>query len=133
MACKRATCYRSSYGRCYQKHRLWRDDTVKLDREKGVYTEPSLLRLINHKGKYYNVLGPHICQPSPHRTSLFLQAEISKSGKTFAAKHAEATFVAGHSPAVVVKSVAEIRALAKKQYGRDPSTIKFLAMFCPII
>lgn len=41
--------------------------------------------------------------------------------------------MAGHSPAVVAKNVAEIRALAKEQFNRDPASIKFLAMFCPII
>ncbi|KAM5358358.1 hypothetical protein ACJZ2D_015343 [Fusarium nematophilum] len=111
----------------------WRDDAVKLDREKGVYTDPSLVRLINHTGKYYTVPGPHICQPSPQRTPLILQAGTSKAGKNFAAKHAEAIFVAGHIPAVVAKNIAEIRTLAKQQFNRDPSTIKFLAMFCPII
>jgi len=62
-----------------------------------------------------------------------MQAGTSKAGKIFAAKNAEAIFVAGHSPSVVAKSIAEIRALAKEEYGRDPSSIKFLAMFCPII
>jgi FMN-dependent oxidoreductase (nitrilotriacetate monooxygenase family) len=111
----------------------WRDDAVKLDREKGIYTDPSLVRLINHEGKYYNVPGPHICQPSPQRTPVILQAGTSKAGKNFAAKHAEAIFVAGHSPVTVAKNVAEIRTLAKEQFGRDPKTIKFLALFCPII
>lgn len=106
---------------------------MKLDREKGIYTDPALVRLINHTGKYYNVPGPHICQPSPQRTPVILQAGTSRAGKNFAAKHAEAIFVAGHSPAVVAKNVAEIRALAKEQFNRDPSTIKFLALLCPII
>lgn len=62
-----------------------------------------------------------------------MQAGTSKSGKAFSAKHAEAIFVAGHSPSVVAKNVAEIRAQARDEYGRDPSTVKFLAMLCPII
>lgn len=62
-----------------------------------------------------------------------MQAGTSKAGKAFAAKNAEAIFVAGHSPSVVAKNITEIRAMAKDEYGRDPSTIKFLAMFCPII
>jgi FMN-dependent oxidoreductase (nitrilotriacetate monooxygenase family) len=111
----------------------WRDDAVVRDRERGVYTEPSRVRLINHSGKYYTVPGPHICQPSPQRTPLILQAGTSKAGKTFAAQHAEAIFVAGHSPAVVAKNIAEIRDLAKTQFGRDPQSLKFLAMFCPVL
>lgn len=91
------------------------------------------MRLINHAGKYYTVPGPHICQPSPQRTPVILQAGTSRAGKDFAAKHAEAIFVAGHSPAVVAKNVAEVRALARDRFGRDPASIKFLAMLCPII
>jgi FMN-dependent oxidoreductase (nitrilotriacetate monooxygenase family) len=111
----------------------WRDDAVRLDRRAGVYTDPALVRKIDHVGKYYTVPGPHICQPSPQRTPVIMQAGTSKAGKTFAAKNAEAIFVAGHSPAVVAKNIAEIRTLAKTEYGRDPSSIKFLAMFCPIL
>jgi alkanesulfonate monooxygenase SsuD/methylene tetrahydromethanopterin reductase-like flavin-dependent oxidoreductase (luciferase family) len=62
-----------------------------------------------------------------------MQAGTSKAGKAFAARNAEAIFVAGHSPVVVAKNIAEIRLAAKEQYNRDPSTIKFLALLCPII
>lgn len=111
----------------------WRSDAVVLDRQRGVYAEPSRIRQINHQGKYFEVPGPHLCQPSPQRTPLILQAGTSKAGKTFAAQHAEAIFVGGHSPSVVKKNIAEIREMAKTQFGRDPQTIKFLALLCPIL
>jgi alkanesulfonate monooxygenase SsuD/methylene tetrahydromethanopterin reductase-like flavin-dependent oxidoreductase (luciferase family) len=111
----------------------WRDDAVKLDRKAGVYTDPALVRQINHKGKYYEVPGPHICQPSPQRTPVLLQAGTSKAGKAFASQHAEAIFVAGHSPSVVKKNIAEIRTQAWDVYGRAPQSIKFLALICPIL
>lgn len=66
----------------------WRDDAVQLDREKGVYTSPELVRQINHEGKFFTVPGPHIVQPSPQRTPLLLQAGTSRAGKVFAAQHA---------------------------------------------
>ncbi|KAF2667821.1 putative xenobiotic compound monooxygenase, DszA family [Microthyrium microscopicum] len=111
----------------------WRDDAVRLDRKKGIYTDPKLIREINHVGKYYEVPGPHICQPSPQRTPLLLQAGTSKAGKNFAAQHAEAIFVAGHSPSVVAKNVKEIRDLAFTQYGRKREDLKFLALICPVV
>lgn len=104
-----------------------------LDRERGVFTDPSRVRTIDHQGKYYTVPGPHICQPSPQRTPLILQAGTSRAGKTFAAQHAEAIFVGGHSPATVAKNIAEIRQLAQTEFRRDPRSLKFLAMFCPIL
>lgn len=111
----------------------WRSDAVVLDKERGIYTDPSRIREINHEGKYFNVPGPHICQPSRQRTPVILQAGTSKAGKTFASQHAEAIFVAGMSPASIAKNIAEIRETAKMQFGRDPQSIKFLALLCPVL
>ncbi|KAG7113237.1 Dimethyl-sulfide monooxygenase like protein [Verticillium longisporum] len=111
----------------------WRDDAVKLNRETGIYTDPKLVRTIDHVGKFYQVTGPHICEPSPQRTPVILQAGTSRAGKAFAAKNAEAIFVAGHSPSVIANNIAEIRAAARDEYGRDPASIKFLALLCPVI
>ena len=110
----------------------WRSDAVKLDQKTGIYTDPTLVREINHEGKYFQVPGPHFCQPSPQRTPVIMQAGTSKAGKSFAAKHAEGIFVSAHSPAAVAKSISEIREQAAK-LGRDPANIKFLAKFCPIL
>lgn len=111
----------------------WRDDAVKLDRERGIYTDPELVRQINHQGKYFTVPGPHLVDPSPQRTPLLLQAGASKAGKAFAAQHAEAIFTSAHAPSVCKKNIAEIRQLARDQFGRDPSRIKVLALVTPII
>lgn len=111
----------------------WRDDAVKLNPKTQTYTDPSLVRTINHTGKYFNVPGPHICQPSPQRTPLILQAGTSSAGKAFAAKNAEAIFVAGHSPSTIAKNIADIRTQARTLFNRDPNSIKFLTLFCPIL
>ncbi|KAM3441242.1 hypothetical protein MY4824_001693 [Beauveria thailandica] len=111
----------------------WRDDAVTLDRERGVYTNPDLVRQINHKGKYYAVPGPHIVHPSPQRTPLLLQAGASKSGKLFAAQHAEAIFTSAHAPEACRRNIAEIRQTAQDVFGRDPRSIKVLALVTPIL
>lgn len=111
----------------------WRDDAVVRDVERNVYTEPSRVRAINHVGKYFRVPGPHICQPSPQRTPLLMQAGTSKAGKQFAARNAEAIFVAGHSPSVIAPNIAEIRELAATEFKRDPNHLKFLALLTPVL
>ena len=111
----------------------WRDDAVKLDRKSGAYTQPDLVRQIDHNGRFFNVPGPHLCQPSPQRTPLLLQAGTSRAGKQFAAQHAEAVFVSAHAPAVCAKNIAELRQLAKTEFGRDPTSIKVLALVTPIL
>ena len=106
---------------------------MKRDRETGVYTAPDLVREINHNGQFFRVPGPHICQPSPQRTPLLLQAGTSRAGKQFAAQHAEAVFLSAHAPAVCAKNIAELRQIAKDEFGRDPANIKTLALVTPIL
>ncbi|KAK7955639.1 Nitrilotriacetate monooxygenase component A/pristinamycin IIA synthase subunit A [Apiospora aurea] len=66
----------------------WRDDAVQRDAARGVYTDPKLVRRIDHAGPFFT------------------------SGKQFAAQHAEAVFVSAHAPAVCAASIAEIRQAA---------------------
>ncbi|KAK3673944.1 hypothetical protein LTR78_006146 [Recurvomyces mirabilis] len=110
----------------------WRTDAVELNRKTGVYTDPTLVREINHQGKYFQIPGPHFCQYSPQPTPVIMQAGTSRAGKIFASKHGEAIFVSAHSPTAVAKSIADIRQQAAER-GRDPASIKFLAKFCPIL
>ncbi|KIX95553.1 uncharacterized protein Z520_08673 [Fonsecaea multimorphosa CBS 102226] len=111
----------------------WRDDAVKLDRKTGTYTDPALVREINHQGKFFTVPGPHICSPSPQRTPLLLQAGTSSKGKEFAAQHAEAIFVSAHTPEACAASIADVRRLARDKFHRDPASIKVLALVTPIL
>ena len=46
----------------------WRDDAVLQDIEKAQYAVPERVRQIHHKGQYFKVPGPHLCEPSPQRT-----------------------------------------------------------------
>lgn len=121
----------------------WADDAVAHDLTKklgphgtsseAIYTRPDRVRQIDHKGTYFeSVPGPHICEPSPQRTPVIYQAGSSGPGMDFAAKHAEVIFIAAHKPTVAKKRVDTARAGAKKA-GRDPASLKILALLCPII
>ncbi|KAL6411576.1 putative xenobiotic compound family protein [Ilyonectria robusta] len=56
----------------------------------------------------------------------------SSAGSAFAAKHAEAIFIAGHVPGTLAPKVAKIRQLAA-DLGRDPQTLKFFQCLTPIL
>jgi FMN-dependent oxidoreductase (nitrilotriacetate monooxygenase family) len=109
----------------------WRDDALSAAPE-GSYADPKGVRQINHKGKYFEVPGPHICEPSPQRTPFLFQAGTSSAGKKFAATHAEAIFLNGHTPELVRPSVDSIRAQAQ-DLGRDPQSIKIVAGLLVIV
>ena len=103
----------------------WRDDAASGAPE-GAYADPKGVRRIDHKGKYFDIPGPHICEPSRQRTPFLFQAGTSSAGRTFAATHAEAIFLNGHTPELVRPSVDSIRSQAA-ELGRDPQSIKIVA------
>jgi len=100
----------------------WEDGAIVNDKARGVYADPAKVHPIRHDGKYYQVPGFHLCEPSPQRTPLLYQAGASPRGTAFAARHAECTFVSGPSKKVVAKYVGEIRAAVAKA-GRDPQRL----------
>ncbi len=105
--------------------RSFRDDSVLADRESGTYIASDGVRQIHHKGKYFEVPGPHFCEPSPQRTPFLFQAGVSEAGNGFGGKHGEAIFIGGQTPEVVRQTVDNIRGVAKKE-GRDPNHIKVI-------
>lgn len=110
-------------------YKLWegsfRDDAVLADRENGIYIANDAVRQINHKGKFFEVPGPHFCEPSPQRTPLLFQAGVSEAGNGFGGKHGEAIFIGGQTPEIVGQTADNIRRIAAKE-GRNPEHIKVL-------
>ncbi|KAI9923901.1 hypothetical protein MW887_008206 [Aspergillus wentii] len=110
-------------------YKLWegsfRDDAVVEDRDAGVYIASDGVREINHKGKYFDVPGPHFCEPSLQRTPFLFQAGVSEAGNGFGGKHGEAIFVGGQTPEIVRATVDNIRRVAEGE-GRDPNHIKII-------
>ena len=102
----------------------WDDDALVIDRERGVFADPTKVHKINHVGERYRVEGPHLPSPSPQRTPLLYQAGASGAGKAFAARNAEAVFIAAPTPAVAKVGIEETKALAVEA-GRAPDDIKF--------
>lgn len=74
--------------------------------------------------------------------SLRLNTQVSLLGKRGLSEscscltglsYTEAIFVSAHSPQVCAKNIAEIRQLAREQFGRNPSNLKVLALVTPIL
>ncbi|MBH0099292.1 LLM class flavin-dependent oxidoreductase [Salinibacterium sp. NSLL150] len=96
----------------------WEDDAVIRDRESGVFTDPSKVHDIEHKGKHFTVPGIHLSEPSVQRTPVIYQAGASPRGIQFAAGNAEAIFVAASTKAGLKATVGRIRD-ALEEAGRD--------------
>jgi FMN-dependent oxidoreductase (nitrilotriacetate monooxygenase family) len=109
----------------------WEAGAVVRDTARGVFTEPGKVHDIEHKGRYFEVPGPFLCEPSPQRTPVLFQAGASPRGSRFAGTHAEAVFVSGPNPAVVRRSVDAVRSKAAEA-GRDPRSVKVFTMLTAI-
>ena len=109
----------------------WQDGAIARDPSNsrhagGVYTDPSRVRPINHRGKYFTVPDAHLSEPSPQRVPVLFQAGGSPRGQAFAGRHAEAVFVAGADAAGIRRNVAQLREAARKN-GRSPESIRFIS------
>jgi FMN-dependent oxidoreductase (nitrilotriacetate monooxygenase family) len=109
----------------------WEDGAVLRDRERGIFTDPAKIHPIEHKGKYFEVPGIFLCEPSPQRTPVLYQAGASSRGRNFAATHAEGIFTTGTRPEVLRPSIVDTRARAEAA-GRDPQSVKFFSLMTVI-
>lgn len=101
----------------------WSDEAVVNDKQRRVYADPRHVRPIKHQGRYYQVEGYHLGEPSPQRTPVLYQAGTSGRGQQFAAEHAEAIFIGGDDKAVVRRTVQALREQVV-QAGRRADDIK---------
>ncbi|CUM45816.1 uncharacterized protein AC631_04189 [Debaryomyces fabryi] len=111
----------------------WSDDAVKLDKEKGIYSDPERIRQIDFEGKYFKVPGPNITDPTPQRLPVILQAGTSKAGKAFAAKNAEIVFITNFTPESLAGQIADIKRLSVEEHGREEDAIKFVQLVTTVI
>ncbi len=112
----------------------WEDDAVLADRVNRVYADPAKIHKIHHRGRWYEVEGPHLCEPSPQRTPMLFQAGSSNRGREFAARHAEGVFVLTNRKVLAAGKgpVHDIRARAAR-YGRRPDDIAFYQGVSPVV
>ncbi|CAN7360206.1 LLM class flavin-dependent oxidoreductase [Rhizobium sp. LjRoot30] len=100
----------------------WEEGAVVRDRERRLYALPEKVHEIRHKGKFFDVPGYHLCEPSPQRTPLLYQAGSSGAGRDFAARHAECVFVASPTKTMLKDYVADLRR-RRAIAGRDPAKL----------
>lgn len=110
----------------------WDEGAVVGDKVAGVYAHPELVHRIYHEGERYKVAGPHMSVPSPQRVPVLYQAGSSKSGRIFASRHAEGTFVLFPTIEGARKGIADARASAIEA-GRNPGDLKFIQGFSFVV
>ena len=110
----------------------WSDDAVLDDRATGQYARAGSIRAVNHAGPHYQVTGPLNLPRCPQGRPVFVQAGSSKTGRRFAARHAEAVFTAQMEKATAKDFYADLKRLAARE-GRAPEQVLILPGLSPVI
>ncbi|MBW7475350.1 LLM class flavin-dependent oxidoreductase [Paenibacillus oenotherae] len=110
----------------------WEDDAFIRDKETGVFFDREKLHRLNHKGQYFSVEGPLNIARSKQGHPVIFQAGSSESGRTLAAKSADAVFSGDDNieeAKLFYKDVKDRAAAA----GRSRDDIVILPGISPII
>lgn len=110
----------------------WEDEAVRFDRESSVFADPARVHPIEHHGRYFDVPGIALSEPSPQRTPVLFQAGSSGVGKDFAARHAEGVFLSAYAPSMTRQMVHDVRLRAAAN-GRDPQALKFFNIVTVVV
>ncbi|MCG7505357.1 LLM class flavin-dependent oxidoreductase [Mesorhizobium retamae] len=103
----------------------WSDDALIADKDSGAYADRTKIRTIDHVGTYFNVRGPLNLPRSPQGRPVLFQAGTSRAGREFAARTADAVFLAAQTREEAAAVSSAIRAIAR-QNGRTDDSIRFL-------
>jgi long-chain alkane monooxygenase len=101
----------------------WEEGAVLRDKAARVFADPAKLHRVQHAGRYYNVDGYHLAEPSPQRTPVLFQAGSSGRGQQFAARHAECVFISPPNRQVGRETVRALREQLVRA-GRRPDDVK---------
>lgn len=117
---------------CYQLWQSWDDDALVMDRDTGLFADPTKIHRIDHAGTYFCSRGPLHVTPSPQRRPVIIQAGASGRGRDFAAQHAEVIFAIQPFVEGAAAYYADVKA-RMAQYGRPPEACKILFGVQPFV
>ncbi|MCW6511249.1 NtaA/DmoA family FMN-dependent monooxygenase [Lichenifustis flavocetrariae] len=110
----------------------WDDDAVIMDIERQTFVDPTKVRTIDHKGRFFSVRGPlNTARPHDGRPVL-VQAGGSPQGRHFAARHMDVVIAALGTVDEMKTYRADMRERVAAQ-GRNPDDCKVLFLLTPTL
>jgi FMN-dependent oxidoreductase (nitrilotriacetate monooxygenase family) len=108
----------------------WGDDAIIQDRESGIFADPSKVRRLDHKGKWFKSRGPFTVPRTPQGRPVLIQAGQSGRGKSFAARWGDLVFVIYPNMEVAKRGYRDFKDQVAAS-GRDPATVRICpAVYC---
>ncbi|NEQ20872.1 MAG: LLM class flavin-dependent oxidoreductase [Microcoleus sp. SIO2G3] len=110
----------------------WQEGAILLDRENGIFANPSKVNYIHHQGEWFKSRGPLNVPRSPQGHPVIIQAGASGRGKEFAARWAEVVFTIQPNLARAKDAYIELKS-RMADYGRAPEDCKILTAVMPFV
>jgi FMN-dependent oxidoreductase (nitrilotriacetate monooxygenase family) len=101
----------------------WGDDAIKLDRETGVFADPSKVSRLDYKGKWFQSRGPFTVPRSPQGRPVLIQAGQSGRGQEFAARWADLVFTIYANLEVAKTNYRKFKDVIERS-GKDPGQVR---------
>ncbi|MBB2201498.1 LLM class flavin-dependent oxidoreductase [Gluconacetobacter tumulisoli] len=117
---------------CMALWRSWDDDAIVLDKEQGVFADPSRLHRTDYQGKWVRTAGPLTAPRGPQGHPVIMQAGSSDRGRAFAARWSEMIFTLQHALEDMQAFYTDIKT-RMAALGRAPGECAILTSVDPII
>lgn len=117
---------------CFALWECWDPDALVLDREAGIFADPTKIRYADHVGPYVSTRGPMSIPRSPQGRPLILQAGSSPRGRECAARWADMIFCTPATKEDAVEFRVDMHARLRAA-GRDPGDVKVLPTLSIVI
>ncbi len=110
----------------------WEDGAIVADKATGVYIDPSKVRPLDHRGRFFQVKGPINMARGPQGHPIIIQAGGSEAGLELAARTADVVFSVVQELSGARRAYRDLKKRMAK-YGRTPDQITVLPGVMPII
>src|SRR6266446_4366067 len=111
----------------------WDDGAIIADRATGTFLDPSKVRPLNHKGRFFSVKGPLNIERCPQGHPVIIQAGGSPPGQELSARSADLVFSVVNGDPVAAKAAYDGLKQRVVKHGRSPSDLPILPGVMPIV
>lgn len=111
----------------------WEDGAVIRDRATGRYVDPTKVRTLDHKGRFFSVRGPLNVERPAHGHPLIIQAVGSVPGQELSARTADIVFSVVSGDPDAAKAAYDSLKGRVARHGRSSADVALMPGVMPII
>lgn len=110
----------------------WDEDAIVMERDTGVFVDPTKVRPIDFRGRFFASRGPLNTARPPQGRPVLVQAGGSPQGRQFAASHMDSVIAAVSTVGEMKAFRADLRQRVAAA-GRDPQSCKLFFVVQPTL